>query len=516
MGFRVKLNLMAKVLVTGATGYIGGRLIPRLLEEGDSLRCMVRNQYHTEGKSWAKHVEVVEADVLQADTLEGVFDGVETAYYLIHSMSAKDGFEERDKQAATNFAEAAKAAGVKHIVYLGGLGDASGHMSKHLKSRQETGACLASTGLPVTEFRAAIIVGSGSISFEMIRYLTERLPIMITPSWVNTNVQPIAIRDVLSYLLQARERIPEGHHIVEIGSDEVLRYKDLMLVYADVRGLKRTMIPVPVLSPKLSSYWVNLVTPIPGSIATPLVEGLTTEVIVNHPEAARAYDVTPIAYREAVELALDRAKQGKIETLWSESFYEPTVVDSAEQLSDKEGLLFDKRVRRFAVSPESAFKAVARIGGEEGWYTFNWLWKLRGLIDRLFGGIGMRRGRRNPDMVVPGDIMDFWRVEAVEPNKHLQLYAEMKLPGQAWLRFDIEPCEDGQTEIKQVAYYEPKGLFGYLYWWSVYPFHVVLFPRMLQKIGEHARAMEASPDGKEATEGAAAASNAVAAEHQQQ
>ena len=466
--------------------------MPRLLEEGADVRCLVRQRFQAERKPWAGRVDIVEGDVLEPETLPAVLEGVDTAYYLIHSMaSSKEGFEDRDKKAATNFAEAAKKAGVRHIVYLGGLGDPDKTMSRHLRSRQETGACLASTGVPVTEFRAAIIVGSGSISFEMIRYLTERVPIMVTPRWVDTKVQPIAIRDVLAYLLEARRRQPQGHEIVEVGGPEVLTYRNLMMTYADVRGLKRTMIPVPVLSPKLSSYWVNLVTPIPGSIATPLVEGLTSEVVVRHPEAARAYGVTPVPYREAVELALDRARQGAVETLWSESFYEPDAAQGApETLTDAEGLLFDKRVARFRVSPETAFKAVERIGGEEGWYTLDWLWELRGLIDRVFGGIGMRRGRRDPEELVAGDVLDFWRVESVEPNKHLQLHAEMKLPGQGWLRFDIEPCADGSTEIKQAAFYEPKGLFGYLYWWAMYPFHLVIFPRMLQKIGEHAVALE--------------------------
>ena len=481
---------MAKILVTGATGYIGGRLIPRLLEAGEELRCLVRNSVHAEDKPWRKQVEVVTGDVLEPSTLSPILDGVETAYYLIHSMAANSGFEERDRQAATNFAEAAKAAGVRHIIYLGGLGDLDKTMSDHLRSRQETGAALAEVGVPVTEFRAAIIVGSGSISFEMIRYLTERLPVMITPKWVDTKVQPIAIRDVLSYLLQARDRVPKEHRVVEIGGPEVLTYKDLMLTYADVRGLKRTMVPVPVLSPRLSSYWVNLVTPIPGAIATPLVEGLTSEVIVDHPEAAAEYSVEPLRYREAVELALNRAKQGGVETLWSESYYEPAKVGEPEQLTDAEGLLFDKRVRRFKAGPESLFRAVVRIGGEEGWYTFNWLWQLRAIIDRVLGGVGMRRGRRDSEELVAGDVLDFWRVESVETNKHLQLYAEMKLPGEGWLRYDLRPCKDGSTEIKQVAYYEPHGLLGYLYWWAVYPFHLVIFPRMLQKIGERALELE--------------------------
>ncbi len=493
-------QITAPILVTGATGYIGGRLVPRLLEAGLSVRCLVRDRERLRGKAWFAEVEVAEADVLESGGLSAALSGVRTAYYLIHSMGAAEaGFEDRDLQAARNFAAAAKDAGVEHIVYLGGLGAGHKGMSKHLASRQATGEALATAGVPVTEFRAAIIVGSGSISFEMVRYLSERLPVMITPKWVETKVQPIAIRDVLSYLQGALENPPEGyhatkHHIVEIGGPNVITYREMMLTYARVRGLERRMISTPVLSPRLSAYWVNLITPIPASIARPLVEGLTSEVVVDHPEAAQAYGVRPISYETAVKLALDRTTQGAIETLWSGALAAvPLGTPDAEKLQDTEGMFFDRRVRHFRASKENAFQAVVRIGGDEGWYTFDWLWQLRGILDRMVGGVGMRRGRRDQRSLQAGDALDFWRVESVEPGDHLQLRAEMKVPGRAWLRFDVQETENGESVVRQTAFFEPKGLLGLLYWWAVYPFHLFIFPTMLGAIGKRAEGLEQGP-----------------------
>ena len=481
------------ILVTGATGYIGGRLVPRLLEQGYRVRCLVRDARRLEARPWSSYgdqVDIVEADVLNDDNLASAFANIHSAYYLIHSMGASArGFEDRDRRAAWNFAHAAQQAGVQHLIYLGGLGDADKGMSSHLRSRQETGRVLASAGVPTTEFRAAIIVGSGSISFEMIRYLTERLPIMVTPKWVDTKIQPIAIRDVLSYLQGALlHPAPQAHHIVEIGGPEVLRYRDMMGIYADVRNLKRTMIPTPVLSPRLSSYWINIVTPIPGAIARPLIQGLGSEVIVDNAEAAKAYGVRPISYETAVKLALDRTNQGAIETLWSGALAAvPRGTPAADKLRDSEGMLFDRQVRHIDVPPEQVFQALVRIGGEEGWYSFNWLWQIRGLLDRLMGGVGMRRGRRDPHNLLPGDTLDFWRVESVETNDHLQLRAEMKVPGRAWLRFDIHAQEDGSSNLQQTAYFEPKGLLGFLYWWAVYPLHLFVFPGMINAICARAK-----------------------------
>ena len=488
----------APVLVTGATGYIGGRLIPRLLAAGLKVRCLVRDRERLRGKDWFDEVEVVEADVLEPETLSAALTGIKTAYYLIHSMGAAEaGFENRDLKAAANFAEAAKAAGTSHIIYLGGLGSGHKGMSKHLASRQHTGEALATAGIPVTEFRAAIIVGSGSISFEMLRYLTERLPVMITPQWVSTKVQPIAIRDVLAYLQSALGEPPKGHHIVEIGGPDVMTYRDMMLTYAHTRGLQRRMFSTPVLSPRLSSYWVNLITPIPASIARPLVEGLTSEVIVDHPEPAKTYKVRPISYETAVKLALDRTTQGAIETLWSGALAAvPRGTPVSDKLQDTEGMLFDRRVQHFRAGSDSAFRAVVRIGGEEGWYTFDWLWQIRGVLDRLVGGVGMRRGRRDANTLQAGDAIDFWRVESVKPGDHLQLRAEMKVPGRAWLRFDVHDAGNGESEVRQTAFFEPKGLFGFLYWWTMYPFHLFIFPSMLAAIGKKAEALEREGQGQ--------------------
>ena len=483
---------MNTILVTGATGYIGGRLVPRLLAQDRQVRCMVRDAKRLTARPWASDVEVVEADALEPASLDTALSGIDTAYYLIHSMgtSAK-GFEDRDRVAAENFATAAERAGVKHIIYLGGLGDADKGMSPHLASRQETGQYLAKTSVPVSEFRAAIIVGSGSISFEMLRYLTERLPIMVTPLWVSTRVQPIAVRDVLSYLERAPEHVPDidTHNVIEIGGPDVMTYREMMLNYADIRGLKRVMFPTPVLSPKLSSYWVNLITPIPASIARPLVDGLTSEVIVDDAEPAKTYGVRPITYETAVKLALDRTNQGAIETLWSGALAAvPRGTPPAERLQDTEGMLFDRRVRHFSTDRQHVFDAIVRIGGEEGWYTFNWLWQLRGLLDRLLGGVGMRRGRRDPKQLMPGDTLDFWRVESIQNGDHLQLRAEMKVPGRAWLRFDVRDSDQpGHTEVVQTAYFEPKGLGGFLYWWSIFPLHAFIFPSMINAIGKRAK-----------------------------
>lgn len=479
---------MNTIFVTGATGYIGGRLVPRLLEAGHAVRSLAREPEHLQGKDWANKVEIVQGDVLELASLAGALRGVHTAYYLIHSMGASGkGFEDRDRRAAGNFAEAAKQAGVRHIIYLGGLGN-EGAMSSHLESRQETGRLLASTGVPVTEFRAAIIVGSGSLSFEMIRYLTERLPVMVTPKWVGTRVQPIAVRDVLSYLVKAYDKIPSGHVVVEIGGPDVLTYREMMLAYARARSLRRTMVPVPVLTPRLSSYWVNLITPIPASIARPLIQGLGSEVIVRDPEPARSYGVTPLSYERALELALDRTRQSAVETLWSASSSAvPRGTPPAVKLQDTEGMLIERRVLKSEVEPGSLYRVVTGLGGARGYFTFNWAWRLRGLLDKLWGGVGMRRGRRDPDRLLPGDSVDFWRVESLAQDRYLQLRAEMKVPGRAWLRFDIHPCEDGGSEIVQTAFFEPRGLVGLLYWWALYPIHSLIFSSMIRAIAQEAK-----------------------------
>ncbi len=470
--------------------------MPELLADGVPVRCLVRDRARLAARPWHERVDVHEGDALDRASLAGAFDGVSIVFHLIHAMgSSERGFEDRDRAAARHVAEAAAAAGVERIVYLGGLGDPDADLSPHLASRQETGRVLASAGVPVTEFRAAIVVGSGSISFEMLRYLTERLPVMITPRWVDTRVQPIAVRDVLAYL-RAALRVPhDGHRIVEIGGPEVLTYRELMLGYANERGLRRWLIPTPVLSPRLSSYWVNLITPIPASIARPLVEGLRSEVIVRDPEPARAYDVPATPFRLAVRRALDRTAAGGPITRWTEALSAvPRGTPPAEAWRDEEGLRIDRRVRAIDAPPSRVFATIARIGGDEGWYVFDGLWRLRGLLDRLAGGVGLRRGRRDPERLAVGDVLDFWRVESVEPGRHLHLRAEMKLPGRAWLRFDLSPRDDGGTDLAQTAFFEPSGLAGLAYWTATAPVHALLFPALTREIGRRAVAEAGSGD----------------------
>lgn len=473
------------ILVTGATGYVGGRLVPRLLEKGYNVSILVRDPSKVKGR-W-KNVKVLQGDVLNESSLNNIFNGIDLAYYLIHSLgSGEDEFAERDKKAAQTFSTLAAKNGVKRIIYLGGLGTTKENLSKHLESRQQTGDKLREAGIPVTEFRAGVIVGSGSLSFEMIRYLTERLPFMITPKWVSTKTQPIAIRDVLRYLIDSIEIEETTGKIIEIGGKDVLTYKQLMQIYADVRGLKRYFIGVPVLTPKLSSYWVGFVTPLPSKVARPLVDGLKNELICHDNKAEKLFDFSPITYRKAVELALSRNKEGTTETIWADSYsstsakYEPP-----KKLTQEEGMFIEKRELLVNASGEKTFNAVKSLGGTNGWYA-NLLWKLRGYIDLIFGGVGLRRGRRSYKELIVGDILDFWRVEAIEENKLLRLRAEMKLPGNAWLQFKIENSEDNKSKLIQTAFFEPKGISGLLYWYSVYPLHGFIFSGMIKQLKQKA------------------------------
>jgi len=477
---------MTHILVTGATGYIGGRLVPQLLDGDHTVRVVARDPTRLDGRSWKERVEVVSGDMLAPETLRPALAGVHAAFYLIHSMRGGTGYRERDVRAAAAFAAAARDAGVQRIIYLGGLGDEDHDLSEHLRSRQETGSALRSAGVPVCELRAAVVVGAGSLSFEMIRHLTERLPAMICPRWVYTRTQPIAVDDVLSYLVAAVERRQPVDEVVEIGGTDVITYAEMMLGYARARGLRRRMIPVPVLTPRLSSHWVYWVTPLPRSMAVPLIEGLRSEVVVHSPRARELFpDVDPMGYDEAVRRALSALAAAAVETSWADALggwqgdLEPLT------LTKREGMITETRRVVIDASPERVFSIFTGLGGDRGWLYLDSAWKLRGLLDRVFGGVGLRRGRRDPDELRAGDALDFWRVEAIEAPRLLRLRAEMKLPGAAWLQFEALPREGGQTLLLQTALFAPKGLGGLAYWYALYPVHKAIFSGMIARLATH-------------------------------
>lgn len=488
---------MKHVLVTGATGYIGGRLITPLLDRGYLLRVLVRDPQRLQGRPWRDQVNVVQGDVLQPDTLVPAMKGVDAAYYLIHSMSSRGNFHQRDLTAAANFARTARAAGVQQIIYLGGLGDPESDLSPHLESRQATGRELAAHGVSVTEFRAAIIVGSGSISFEMIRYLTERLPVMICPRWVYTRVQPIAVDDVLSYLTAALEVPGSAGQVLEIGGRDVLTYAEMMKIYAEIRELKRLLIPVPVLSPGLSSHWVHWMTPVSASITRPLVEGLRNEVIVREKQAQALFpDIHPLGYRTAVQKALENLSADQVETRWSDALSSSQGDRHPVRLETREGMIIERREIKVEAPSREVYRVFSCLGGDRGWLYFNWAWRLRGVLDRLLGGSGLRRGRRDPDHLRCGDAIDFWRVEEVKDGRSLRLRAEMKLPGRAWLEFSVDPQGALSSTLTQTAYFAPKGLAGFLYWYILYPVHSLLFSGLIKTIRDEAEQQSARENKK--------------------
>ena len=476
------------ILVTGVTGYIGGRLVARLLDQDYSVRVMVRGGAgRLDGRLWKDRVEIAVGDVFDLESLESALAGVDAAYYLIHSMSLNAEFSLRDVQAAENFSLAASKAGVRRIVYLGGLGKADSGLSEHLRSRQETGTALRKYGVPVTEFRAGMVVGSGSLSFEMMRHLTERLPAMITPRWVYTKTQPIAIRDVLNYLVSTLDVPASADQIIEIGGEDVLSYEEMMRQYGRIRGLKRWMVPVPVLSPRLSSYWAHWMTPVSANVARPLIEGLRNELVADSQKAAELFpEIRPMDFETAVRRALMRIDGGDIETLWSDALMSSKGDVRPVHLAAEQGMLIERRQMTVPVPPAYVFRSFCGIGGERGWPPYNWLWRLRGMLDRIIGGVGMRRGRRHPDELLQGEALDFWRVELIEPGRLLRLRAEMKLPGDGWLQFEANPRPDGSTDLVQTAYFASRGLFGLLYWYGVYPVHGPVFSGMLRWVAERA------------------------------
>jgi uncharacterized protein YbjT (DUF2867 family) len=471
-----------RILVVGASGYIGGRLVPLLAAKGHEPVLMSRDSQSLEARF--PQATVVTADLLDPETLPSALERVDVAYYLAHSMgSGERRFADRDRAAARNFALAAKQAGVSRMVYLGGLGDDSTELSPHLASRQETGAQLAAHGVPVTEFRAAVVIGSGSASFEILRHMTERLPIMITPRWVATRCQPIGIADVLDYLLGALDH-PEVTGIVELGGPDILSYGDMMRAYARIRGLHRLMIPVPVLTPRLSSYWVSLISPVQAGIARLLIEGLRNEVIVRDPRPAAAFGFEPLPYVEALARAVDRTDPDGIESTWFDAV---ATADRASlsSVNSREGMIVERREWVVAAPPGRIFAEVERLGGDAGWPYANVLWRIRGLVDRLVGGVGMRLGRRHPDLLRVGDALDFWRVEEIRRPTVLRLRAEMKVPGRAWLQYEVSAI-DGGSRLVQSAFFEPKGLPGLAYWYALYPVHALIFRGTVRALAERA------------------------------
>lgn len=470
------------ILVTGATGYVGGRLWRLLEANGRRVRCLVRRQTGLPSRV-GETTGIVKGDVLEAGTLGPAFAGVESAYYLIHSMGSAQDFEERDRIAARNFGSAARHAGVRRIIYLGGLGHGR-DLSPHLRSRHEVGAILRESGVPVLELRASIVIGSGSLSFEMIRALVERLPIMITPRWVGVEAQPIAVEDLLAYLVAALEVPLTESRVIEIGGADRVTYGDLMREYARQRGLRRVMIRVPVLTPWLSSLWLGFVTPLYARVGRKLIESIKHPTFVRDPSALAVFPVRPRGIRDAIAAAIGNEEREIAESRWYDAF------SSGGEKRNWAGVRFgnrfvDSRTREVGVGPEEAFAPIRRIGGETGWYAYDWLWHLRGFLDLLVGGVGVRRGRSAPEDLHVGDALDFWRVEAYEPDRLLRLSAEMKLPGRAWLEFEVVQRKGGAT-IRQTAIFDPVGLLGLAYWYGVYPLHRLVFAGMLRGIAQAA------------------------------
>jgi uncharacterized protein YbjT (DUF2867 family) len=482
----------APVLVAGATGYIGRRLVTELVRAGRRVRAVARNPAKLAGEDWADAVEVVAGDVLDPASLVPAFEGVGGAYYLIHSIGGDDDWEERDRQAAANFRDAAATAGASQIIYLGGLGDDAGAaLSPHLASRHEVGRVLASGPVPCTELRAAVVIGSGSASFEMLRHLVEVLPMMVTPKWVETRCQPIAVRDVLGYLVGVLDEPRALDRVLEIGGPDVLTYRQMMDEFASVAGLRRRLIvTVPVLSPSLSSRWVGLVTPLPSDLARPLVDSLVNEVVVHHPDILEIVPRELLSYRDSVALALRKVHDLQVITTWADAELRGrSPADPLPADPDWSGgtVLADVQHQTSTAAPHELFAVICGIGGERGWLTGDLLWRVRGGMDRLVGGVGMRRGRRHPDGLRTGDALDFWRVEALDQDHLLRLRAEMRLPGEAWLEWTVTATEQG-SEVEQRALFHPRGLAGRLYWLLVAPFHRVIFAPMLRRLVEIAEA----------------------------
>ncbi|WP_405657196.1 SDR family oxidoreductase [Streptomyces sp. RK9] len=499
-------------LVTGASGYVGGRLVPELLEAGHRVRCLARAPGKLRDHPWAADADVVRGDVTDAESVAAAMSGIDVAYYLVHALGSGAGFEETDRRAARVFAEQAQAAGVRRIIYLGGLtprGVPENELSPHLRSRAEVGRIFLDGPVPATVLRAAVVIGSGSASFEMLRYLTERLPVMVTPSWVHTRTQPIGIRDVLRYLVGSATMPQNVDRAFDVGGPDVLTYRQMMRRYAAVARLrKRLIVPVPMLTPRLSSHWVGLVTPVPAALARPLTESLRHEVVCQEHDIARYVPDLPgrpLPFDEALALALRRVREAQVTTRWSSASVPGAPSDPLPTDPDWAGgsLYEDDRQRSVDVPPDVLWKVIEGIGGDNGWYSMPLAWAVRGWLDRFVGGVGLRRGRRDAERLRVGDSLDFWRVEEIEPGRLLRLRAEMRLPGLAWLEMYADSDDTGHTRYRQRALFHPRGLLGHAYWWAVFPFHAVVFGGMARNItqaaakgmGAHRNTSRSGPGG---------------------
>ena len=471
---------MSRVLILGASGYVGSHLVPRLVDAGHTVRAAGRRRETLEAREW-EGVEVVEADALVPGTLPEAFEGVDVVYYLVHSMASGSDFPERDRRAARNASRAAEEAGVSRIIYLGGL-QPRGAASTHLASRRETGDVLRAGAVPVTEVRAGIVVGPGSAAFEVIRDLVYHLPVMVTPRWVRSLTQPIALDDLIEYLVRLPGSEPPGSHTYDVGGPEVVRYQDLLSRFARAVGRRLAIVPVSVLTPRLSSYWLDLVTAVPSSVARPLIDGLRHDLVVD-PEADLHARI-PIelrTYEQAVRDALEAERTARLPARWTEGSF--AMRDNRADISFYSR---GERVERTCdAAPQAVWDVVSAIGGRSGWYYANWLWSLRGLLDRLVGGVGRRRGRRHPTDVRLGDALDFWRVAGIEPGRRLTLLAEMKLPGIAILEFEVTPAGAG-ARIVTSAHFHPAGAAGLLYWYALWPVHKRIFAGLTDAIVDRA------------------------------
>jgi len=488
--------MATRSLVTGATGYIGGRLVPELLDAGHDVRVLVRDEAKARAHLWANDVEIAVGDATEVDDVRSSLRGVDVAYYLLHSIGTGGDFADTERHIASTFADAAADAGVQRIVYLGGMVPEDEELSEHLRSREQVGNVLLSSGVPTAVLQAGIVIGSGSASFEMLRYLTERLPVMVTPRWVHSRIQPIAVRDVLRYVVGCADLPHDVNRSFDIGGPDVLTYLEMMQGYAKVAELpRRRVLPVPVLSPWLSSHWVGLITPVPAALARPLVESLRNTVVAADHDIARYVPDPPdglIGYERSVELALTKIRNLDVPTRWSSASTPGAPAEPLPSDPDWAGgsLYEDSRTREVNASPETLWSVIEGIGGRNGWYSWGFAWWVRGLMDRLVGGPGLRRGRRNERDLVVGDALDFWRVEATDDEKFLRLRAEMKVPGLAWLELQVGSTDGGTTTFHHRALFHPHGLLGHLYWWSVLPFHGIVFGGMQRNIATAAEALD--------------------------